>query len=210
MTSHRRRTLGLAGLGLIGVWLVVGAGWLVSNRAKATAEKVAAYLHQTDLAKLSAEKRAQALRELSRQMAALPVEERRKARLDEAWERWFAAMTEQEKGAFIEATMPSGFKQLIASFEQLPEDKRRRAVSDALRDLKKARDDDAADEQSELRINTNRPPELSEELQQKVVRIGLKSFYTESSAQTKAELAPVLEEMQRLMESGALLRGPRR
>jgi len=208
MSSYRRRTLVFAGLGLLGVWLVLGAGWLVSNRAKATAEKVAAYLHNNDLSKMSAEQRARALRELSGQMAALPVEERRKARMDEAWEKWFAEMTELEKGALIEATLPSGFKQMLASFEQLPEDKRRKAVTDALRDLRKARDAALNDEPSELRINSSRPPELSEELQRKVVNIGLRAFYTESSAQTKAELAPVLEEMQRLMENGALL--PRR
>lgn len=195
---------------MLGVWLVLGAGWLVSNRAKATAERVAAYLHKNDLSKMSPEQRARALRELSEQMAALPVEERRKARMDEAWEKWFAEMTEPEKGALIEATLPSGFKQMLASFEQLPEDKRRKAVNDALRDLRKAREAALNDESSELRINSNRPPELSEELQQKVVNIGLRAFYTESSAQTKAELAPVLEEMQRLMESGALLRGWRR
>lgn len=210
MASYRRRTFALAGLGVLGVWLVAGAGWFVANRAKATAEKVAAYLHEADLAKLSAEKRAKALHELSTQVAALPVEERRKARLDAGWEQWFAAMTDQEKGSFIEATMPGGFKQLIASFEQLPEDKRRRAVSDALRDLKKARDAAAADPQSGLRINTNRPPGLSAELQQQLVDSGLQTFYSESSAQTKADLAPLLEEMLRLMESGALLRGPRR
>ena len=63
MSSHRRRTLVFAGLGLLGVWLVLGAGWLVSNRAKATAEKVAAYLHKNDLSKMSAEQRARSLRE---------------------------------------------------------------------------------------------------------------------------------------------------
>ena len=210
MSTHRRRTLVFAGLGLLAVWLVLGAGWLISNRAKATAEKVAAFLHQKDLSKMSAEQRAHTLRELAEQMAALPIEERRIARMDEAWEKWFAEMTESEKGALIEATMPSGFKQMLASFEQLPEDKRRKAVTDALRDLRKARETALSDEPSELRIDNSPQPELSEELQQKVVKIGLQTFYTESSAQTKAELAPVLEEMQRLMENGALLRGRRR
>jgi len=159
---------------------------------------------------LSGEARAKALRDLARKMNALPVEERRRARLEGEWARWFATMTEEEKSAFLEATLPSGFRQMLASFEQLPEEKRQQAIDRAMKDLARARAAMENEEPGPVQgADTNRLGELSPELQQRVVTIGLKSFYSESSAQTKAELAPLLEEMQHLMESGALFRGRR-
>ena len=167
-----------------------------------TAEKVKAYAESVDISKLSGDARAKALRELADKLNALSLEERRKARLDrEAWS-WFDKMTEEEKAAFIDATMPNGFKQMLASFEQLPEEKRRKTIDDALKRLREARDQGAGGVGNGNQGGTNGPPVLSDDLQAKVRTIGLKTFYSQSSAQTKAELAPVLEEMQRVMESG--------
>ena len=69
---------------------------------------------------------------------ALSLDERRKARLERVTWSWFDQMTEEEKGAFIDATMPTGFKQMLASFEQLPEDKRRRTIEQSVHQLRDA------------------------------------------------------------------------
>lgn len=189
-------------------WLLALAGYTVAKNSKMTAEKVRAYAASVELSRLSGEARARALRELAAKLNALSPEERRRARMDRVWQAWFEEMTEEEKGTFIDATLPTGFKQMLASFEQLTEEKRRKAIDDAMKRMKEAQE--RMQEGEEPReAGTNRPSVLSEELQQKAAKIGLKTFYSESSAQTKAEMAPLLEELQRMMESGRMFRGGR-
>lgn len=184
------------------IWAVALAGYFIAKHAKVTAEKVQAYVAAVDLSQLSAAERAEALRKLADMLNRLSLEERREMRMGRMIGDWFAQMTEEEKAAFIEATMPTGFKQMIAAFEELPEDRRKRTVDQAMKRLREQQQQGAFGESN----GTNAPP-LSPELEAKVRTIGLKSFYGESSAQTKAELAPLLEEMQRSMESGRPFRG---
>ena len=201
--SQRWRPVVISALAVCGIWLVALAGYRIAKNAKMTAEKVKAYAESVDISKLTGAARAKAIRELADKLNALTLEERRKARLERAAWSWFDQMTEEEKARFLEATMPTGFKQMLTSFEQLPEEKRRRAIDDALRRLKEARGQFGAGPGR----GTNSPPVLSDELQARIRTIGLKAYYSQSSAQTKAELAPVLEELQRVMESGRLFRG---
>jgi hypothetical protein len=197
----------ISAIAVCGIWLVAFAGIRIARNAKMTAEKVRAYAESVDLSKLSGAARAKAIQDLADKLNALSLEERRKARADRLAWNWFNQMTEDEKASFIEATMPTGFKQMLAAFEQLPEEKRRKSIDDALRRLKEARDQGAGGPGAGGPGGTNGPPVLSDELQAKVRTIGLKTFYSQSSAQTKAELAPVLEELQRVMESGRPFRG---
>jgi len=207
MLSQRWRPLFWCGVALGVIWLIALGGYRIARNANMTAEKVQAYAESVDISKLQGEARAKAIRELTDKLNALSLEERRKARLErQAWS-WFGRMTEEEKAGFIEATMPTGFKQMLTSFEQLPEEKRRRAIDDALRRLREVRDGSGAGAGRARRDGTNSPPVLSQELEAKMRTIGLKTFYSQSSAQTKAELAPVLEELQRVMESGRAFRG---
>jgi hypothetical protein len=205
MLNQRQRSVIWAVAVLAAIWIVALAGYTIAKNAKVTPEKVRAYTQSVDFSHLSAADRAKAIKKLADMLNGLSLEERQSLQLDRTAYRWFEQMTEEEKGEFLEATMPTGFKQMLSAFEQLPEDKRRHAVDQAVKQMKDAREKMAASGQMP-------PPDtnsivLSEELRQKVTTIGLKSFYSQSSAQTKAEMAPLLEEMQRAMESGRIMRG---
>lgn len=203
--NSRRKTIIFAIAAIAVVWLLATAGFLVARNSKVTAEKLRAYLDGMDLSKLSGDARAKALRDLAKKLNSLSTEERRQARADRLWSKWFEQMTDQERGEFIDATLPSGFKQMVDSFEKMPEEKRRKAVNDAVKRMKEAR---ASGEMASPLSRSTNGPVLSDDLQKKVAAIGLKSVYGDSSAQTKAELAPFMEEIQKSMESGRLFRGP--
>lgn len=202
MVSQRWRPVFFIVLALLAIWLVALAGYRIAKSTKMTAEKVKTYAASVDLSKLRGDARARAIQDLADKLNALSLEERRKARMERLSWSWINAMTEDEKAQFIEATMPTGFKQMLAAFEQMPEEKRRRSIDDALRRLREARDQSAGAPRGGNRAGTNGPPVMSDELQAKIRTIGLKTFYSQSSAQTRAEMAPVLEELQRVMESG--------
>jgi hypothetical protein len=206
MNVPRYRIFLWAGIALILVWVTVFAGYRIADALRATPQKVAAYAASLDLASLSPGARRAALERLAKQLNALDFEARREARLGRIWDGLFEQMTDAEKAWFVEQTLPVGIRQMLDAFETLPEDKRRRAVEDSVRRLREAR---ANRNPGEEPPPTNTPI-VSEEMQRQMVSLGMKTFYSESSAQTKAELAPVLEEMQRLMESGRLLRDRRR
>jgi hypothetical protein len=206
MSSQRWRPVIFLLVAVVAIWTVALAGFHIARNARVTADKIKAYVESVNFSKLNGDERAKAIQKLAEMLNSLSVEERRNARLERVTWAWLRDMTEDEKATFIEATMPTGFKQMLSSFEQLPEEKRKRAIDDSLKRLREAQARLAAGEGAP-NPGTNGEPVLSEELQAKIRTIGLKTFYSQSSAQTKAELAPVLEELQRVMESGRPMRG---
>jgi len=205
MLSSRWRPVGYSAIAVVAIWVVALTGRSIARNSQMTAERVRAFVESVNLSKLPAGDRASALGKLAEKFTALSVEERRRAQFEHVAKDWFDQMTEEEKGRFLEVTMPVGFKQMLASFQQLPEEKQRQTVADALRRLRET----AARIQAEggMVLGTNTAPPVSGELLAKVRTMGLEGFYTQSSAQTRADLAPVLEELQRVMESGRPFRG---
>lgn len=200
-----RWRLTFVALGLVaGIWSAALFGFSLARNARVTPEKLLAYTREHDLSRLRGEARAAAIRELARQLNSLPLEDRRRARMDGSVWRWFEQMSEEEKYQFVEQTMPTGIKQMLTAFEQMPEDKRQHAIDDALTQLRKVGNQLSASGDASPDAGTN-SPSISPELEARIRAIGLQTFYSQSSAQTKAELAPVLEELQRAMQSGRFL-----
>ncbi len=67
---------------LVAVWAAAWAGFRIAGSQKMTAEKFTAFASGLDLAKLNATQRAKALRELADKLNHLPMEDRRRARMD--------------------------------------------------------------------------------------------------------------------------------
>ena len=180
---------------IAGIWTAAVAGHWYLETLKMTADKVRAYMESVDFAHLTGDARARALAELEAKLNALSYEERQKLRLQHLIDAWFKQMTEAEKSQFLAATLPTNFKQMINAFQQLPDDKRKRLIDNTLNNLRNAN----------AQQGNGNGPAVSPELEQEIRNIGLNTYYSTSSAETKAELAPVLEELQHQMESGRVI-----
>jgi len=205
MLNQRYRFLLWAAASIVGIWLVAWAGFTWFESRKMTADKVAAFIESVPFSRLTGDARVRAIRDLENKLNALSYGERQRLRTEHLVNGWFAQMTDAEKEQFVTATLPTGITQMISAFEQLPEDKRHRAVDDAIRNLREANNRASAGGGARP-AGTNGPPPISPELEAQIRTLGLKTFYSQSSAQTKAEVAPFLEELQRVMESGRLQR----
>lgn len=202
----RRRPLLFALAAVLAAWALAIGGMAVARHLKVTPEKVRSYLAGLDFAKLTPEQRRDAVRRLASMLNALTPEERRAARMNPEFAAFFRILDESERGELLELTLPAGFNQMLSAFEQLPEEKRRQAVEDTLRRMR----EQAAAGESDGEGAVSGGNGLSPELREKMVKLGVKTFMEQGSAETRAELQPVLEEMQRNMESGRLFRPGRR
>jgi hypothetical protein len=204
MKNRRFRPLIYAGIALVVVWITALAVYHFAARTKMTAERLNQYAASMNLDQLSAAEREKALAGFAAKINSLTYEERLKWRRGEAWKKWFASLTEAERLKFIEATLPTGIKQMLDAFSALPDDQREKIIDNSLKRLKEQGANGGNNNGGDY--GKNGSPPLSPELEQKARELGLQTFYSQSSAETKAELAPLLEQMQQSMRNGRVNR----
>jgi hypothetical protein len=184
---------------IVVVWLLAWSGYVIFQHSRMTAEKVNRYQRGLDLSRLSAAERLKALKALADKVNALSPEEREHWRMDLDW---FQQLTEEEKAFFIDAFLPGEMKMALRMFERWPKEKQRDAIDDAMKELRNRAADPEGRALTDVK-GTNGPL-FSPQMDQKIRTMGLNTLYSQGSAQTRAELAPLLMEVQRQFESGQL------
>jgi hypothetical protein len=102
-------------------------------------------------------------------------------------------MTPQERALFSELTIGPTFKHLMKALNEMTPEERHKISEDAVAQLRRG----GGWSQGEMA----QWGERGEEIFNKVAAEGLRSYYEEGSAETKLDFAPVLEEMQELLQN---------
>lgn len=184
-------------LALALVWGLVAAVMSIAHRAIPTPETISAYIAAHPLEQLSPSEREQIVRRIAAQFNQLDFEQRRQAREsrdeNEPSRAFFRSLTPPERVLFVELTVGPAFHHLMKALNEMEPEERRRIAADAAAQLRKAggwspREDSEWGE---------RGPEIFS----KIAEEGLRAYYEEGNAATKLDLAPVLEEMQDLLQN---------
>jgi hypothetical protein len=198
MSQQRQRPI-LIGIGaLLLVWLLAWGGYVISKHSKMTAVRVRQFQNSLDLSRLSAADRLKALKALADKVNGLSPEERQHWQLDLDW---FALLTDDEKAFFIDAFMPGEMQMALRMFEQWPKERQQEEIDKAFKDLRARAANPGSGKQA---MNGTNGPLFSPELDKKIRTMGLNTLFNKGSSQTKADLAPLLMEVQRQFESGNL------
>jgi len=177
-----------AALLLLFAWLVAGLVIWGARRARPTPETVIRYADEHSVSGKSAADRERIMRGLADRLNHLEYEQRQQVRVSRRLDAFFKTLTPEERSKFLDLTLPAGFRQMMDAFNKMDPAKRKSFVDHALVQMKERGDE-------------GRPaPALDDPNVKKIVEQGLHSFYSDASADTKMDLAPLIEQMQKNLQ----------
>lgn len=176
---------------LVLLWGIAYAiiGWAGSTRP--TPEKIVAYIDANPLEGLEdPEKRKVVIGNLATMLNELDPSEIRlleENRKNDPRRDFFEQLSSEEQFYFLEKRVGRAFQQMMLSFNEMERDERKKIVERSLKRMQ------------EQNGGPGRLEEADPEVAEKITGAGLKAYYEDASAETKIDLAPLLEEMQRSM-----------
>lgn len=177
---------------LVLIWTAVAAVMRATERHTSTPEKVHALMAAApwlDGPPVGDESRRKHLDNVIANVNRLDFDQRRTMREEgrEIGQRFFDSLTKEERARFLEETVEQHFKSVMKAFNQMPREERRKLVRQALNDMQREQPDGR---------NLERLKADDERVFEAVVEKGLAAYYEDASAETKMDLAPLMEQMQ--------------
>ena len=195
-----RAVLIKAALILLAVW---GCVWGVRSYAgarKITAERINREVLAANFADWSGEnpptdaaesaRRDKELRKIATLVNGLDFQEREKNRENRSGEKFFRNLAATEKSLFIQLTVVESMTNFMKSLDAMKPAERRKFVEQGLKQIAEGR---TADDMA-------RADELGPEVLDKISQEGMKAYFEKSNADTKLDLAPLMEAMNETMQ----------
>jgi hypothetical protein len=189
----KKRVLIQAVILLTVVWVVVIGVRAVAGSKRVTTEKVAEVIAASNFEDWSEgvpdgallTSRDAQLVEVANMINKLDFGEREKAQENRVGEGFFRRLAPPEKEKFVKLTVAKTMETMLRALDGMPAEERRRVVEDGLRDIESGRTEDEME----------RARELSDELLNQITSEGMRAYFEETSAETKIDLAPLVEAM---------------
>lgn len=187
-----------AGVSLFIVWAVVFAIRSVASSQKLTAERVrdeVAGFNLEDESRQIADQpippaREKAIRKVAGMINKLDFTEREKAQRNRTAETFFHHLNPREKELFVELTIMESMGRFMEALDQMLPEQRREFVEKGLEEIRSGR---TATELSEI-------SEIDDDLLQKISNEGMRAYFDTASAETKLDLAPLMQAMNEVMQ----------
>ena len=169
------------------VWGVIGGAIWIVRKNRATPERIAEFVGANTLEGKAPADRAKLIEEVAKRVNSLEYEQRREMDKQRKLEKFWLALTAEEKGRYLDRVLPSGFKQMMESFNKMEPGKRRKMVQEAVDDLREHGGD-------RERRDANDPAF------RKIIDQGLKSFYSDATIDAKMDALPFLEALEQTVK----------
>jgi len=189
--STRQRLFWFGGIALVVIWMITaGAMWFAKQQTP-TAEKTVDLILDRSLTALPETDRPAYIEKVAASVNRLSFDERHKLRFDERMRPFYDDMTDTEKVRFLDLTLPTGMRQMMEAFNQMPPDRRKELVDQALAEVNRHLSGDRA----HLRRT------LDDRAVQRIIKEGFTSFFRDATAQTKLDLQPIIEQIQKNLQT---------
>jgi hypothetical protein len=194
----RRSVILKAVVALVLVWGVVWGVRAWARARKVTAAKVVTEISAVPLADRSAgdgdaaemARREKEIRRIADLTNRLDFQEREKNRENRTGEEFFKKLSPREKNLFVDLTVMESMNRFMQALDQLPPEERRKFVEQGLREI----------EDGKTKEEMVRAQELGSNLLERISNEGMRAYFDKASADTKLDLAPLMEAMNEVMQ----------